>query len=241
MMVFKSIVFFALCILGAVHSAVLPIEKCNLEDSACMVASFQKAVPVFMEGLPDLGIQVLDVLEMDPIQFDLSGLQFKLTDGRLKGLKGAIIDSVKWNPKKKKIAIEFHANSTVKGHYTAGGRILILPITGDGQITMKLKHIAVKITVDYETEQDGEGKNHIVPKKLHFDFEVKDGAHFTLTNLFNGNKELSDAMHLFLNDNWKQISAEFGRPIMASAANSIYKNIITFFKKMPIDDISLSS
>ncbi|CAG9787827.1 unnamed protein product [Diatraea saccharalis] len=147
----------------------------------------------------------------------------------------------RWNQNKKKIVVDFHTNSTVKGHYVAGGRILILPITGDGQITMKLKNVAIKFTMDYDTEKDGEGKTHIVPKKYHFDFEVKDGAHFTLTNLFNGNKQLSDAMHTFLNDNWKQISTEFGRPIMASTADSIYKNIIIFFQKMAIDDISISS
>lgn len=39
---------------------------------------------------------------------------------------------------KKTIELDFHLDGTVKGHYTAGGRILILPITGDGQMKLKL-------------------------------------------------------------------------------------------------------
>lgn len=45
--------------------------------------------------------------------------------------------------------------------------------------------------IDYEVEKGDDGKDYLVPKKLHFDFEVKDNANFVLTNLFNGNKELS--------------------------------------------------
>lgn len=73
----------------------LPVEKCNLEDGECMRTQFQKAVPIFMGGIPELGIQVMDVMEMDDFKFDLSGLQFSLTDGKLKGLKTAVIDGVK--------------------------------------------------------------------------------------------------------------------------------------------------
>lgn len=60
-----------------------------------MKEQFQKAVPIFMGGIPELGIPILDVMEMEDFKFDLSGLQFSLTDGKLKGLKSSVIDSVK--------------------------------------------------------------------------------------------------------------------------------------------------
>ncbi|XP_028177821.1 circadian clock-controlled protein-like [Ostrinia furnacalis] len=235
---FSIITILVLCSFCAVQSGVLPVDKCKLTDSTCMVPAFQKAVPIFMAGLPDMDVAVLDVMEMDDIKFDLSGLQFSLTEGRLKGLKTAVIDNVKWSEKKKKFEVDFHVNCNIKGHYTAGGRILILPITGDGQITLKLKNIVVKFFVDYDIEKNADGDEIVVPKKYDFQFEVKDGAHFTMTNLFNGNKELSDTMHTFLNENWKQIATEFGRPIMGSAANTLFKNVSNFFKKSPIKDIA---
>lgn len=45
--------------------------------------------------------------------------------------------------------------------------------------------------IDYDMEKDAEGKNHVLPLKYDFTFEIKDGAHYNLTNLFNGNKDLS--------------------------------------------------
>ncbi|KAL4713185.1 hypothetical protein ACJJTC_018830 [Scirpophaga incertulas] len=238
-MAMKIVIIVVLSISSAIYSNVLPVENCQLQDSTCLLSSFQKAVPVFMSGLPDYGVEVLDVMELEDVQFDLSGLQFSMKQGRLKGMKGAVVDSVKWNQKRKRMAVEFHVDCLIKGHYTAGGKILILPINGDGQITMKLKNVVVKYLLDYDIEVDGDGKTHYVPNKYSFDFEVKDNTHFTLTNLFNGNKDLSDTMHMFLNENWKQISAEFGRPIMNAAAKKIYENIVAFFKNVPIEDITI--
>ncbi|KAG6447736.1 hypothetical protein O3G_MSEX005144 [Manduca sexta] len=237
-MVLKIALYLALCLAGSAKTAVLPVEKCHLEDSKCMIPAIQKALPVFLDGLPDLGINVMDVLEMDDIKFDISGLQFSLTEGKLKGLKSSIIDDVKWDLKSKKFEIHYHADCTVKGHYTAAGRILVLPITGDGDMKLKLKNLNIKLYISYEVEKGADGKDHIAPKKLDYDFEVVDNAQFSLTNLFNGNKELSDTMLKFLNENWKQISLEFGKPLMDVAAKSIFKNVITFFAKEAIEDIA---
>nr|3E8T_A Chain A, Takeout-like protein 1 [Epiphyas postvittana]3E8W_A Chain A, Takeout-like protein 1 [Epiphyas postvittana]4G0S_A Chain A, Takeout-like protein 1 [Epiphyas postvittana]4G0S_B Chain B, Takeout-like protein 1 [Epiphyas postvittana] len=217
---------------------VLPVEKCNLEDSACMTSAFQQALPTFVAGLPDHGVEVMDVLDLDDFAFDLSGLQFTLKEGKLKGLKGAVIDNVKWDLKKKNIEVDFHLDATVKGHYTAGGRILILPITGDGQMKLKLKNIHIHLVVSYEMEKDAEGVDHVIFKKYTVTFDVKDNAQFGLTNLFNGNKELSDTMLTFLNQNWKQVSEEFGKPVMEAAAKKIFKNIKHFLAKVPIAEIA---
>lgn len=43
----------------------------------------------------------------------------------------------------------------------------------------------------------------MVPKKYDFKFEVKDNAHFSLTGLFNGNKELSEYLIDILGNKWK--------------------------------------
>lgn len=75
--------------------SVLPVDKCSLEDNECLKTEFQKAVPVFMSGIPELEVDVLDVMDMDDFKFDVSGLQFSLKEGKLKGLKSSIIDSVK--------------------------------------------------------------------------------------------------------------------------------------------------
>ncbi|XP_013192557.1 circadian clock-controlled protein daywake [Amyelois transitella] len=238
-MVALTLLSFVICVIYGAVANVVPVGKCSLEDSNCLRKEFQNGVPTFFDGIPEANIDVLDVMDMDDVKFDLSGLQFTLKEGKLKGLKGMVIKSVDWNTKKNKISINFVANCTVKGHYTAAGRVLILPISGDGQMKLKLRDIDVRLYIDYDLKKTADGKERVAPKKLHFDFEVMGNAHFTLTNLFNGNKELSEAMHAFLNDNWKQVSAEFGQPMLAVAAKKIYKNVEKYFEQNPIADITL--
>ncbi|CAH2047054.1 unnamed protein product, partial [Iphiclides podalirius] len=224
-------------LVGIVSSAVLPVDKCKLQDSSCMIPAFQKAMPIFMGGIPEYGVEALDVMEMDEVKFELAGLKFGLKDGRVKGLKNSIVDDVKWDLKSKRLEVVYHVDCSIKGHYTAAGRILILPITGDGQMKLKLKNLNVTLVINYEMEKK-DGKEYVKPKSYTFKFDVRDGAVFDLTNLFNGNKELSEPMLVFLNENWKQITQEFGNPMIEVSAKKIFKNLVAFFSKVSITDIA---
>ncbi|XP_053604907.1 circadian clock-controlled protein daywake-like [Plodia interpunctella] len=230
----------AVFLVSSAAAAVLPnVGKCSLEDQSCLLKEFQNAIPSFFGGIPEDGIEVMDVMDVDEVSFELSGLHFGFTEGKLKGLKGTVIRNVDWNSKKHRITVDFISNCTLKGHYSASGQVLILPITGDGQLKLKLRDINVKLNIDYDLKVGSDGKERVVPKKLHYEFEVLGNAHFALTNLFNGNKDLSEAMHKFLNDNWKQVSQEFGGPMIDVTAKKIYKNIGIFFDKNPIQDLTL--
>lgn len=54
--------------------------------------------------------------------------------------------------------------------------------------------------IEYDVEKAEDGKDHIVLKKYDFDFDVRENAHFELSNLFNGNKELSKYCHCNFTD-----------------------------------------
>lgn len=52
-------------------------------------------------------------------------------------------------------------------------------------------------------------------------------------NLFNGEKELSDTMNAFLNENWSEITEEL-RPALSDAISQILANIFSGpFSKIP--------
>ncbi|CAB3226968.1 unnamed protein product [Arctia plantaginis] len=233
----QKISCLVLLVFGLAQSSVLPVEKCTLTDKSCMITAVQKMVPVFTAGMPEIGVEVLDVMKMDDVKFELSGLQFSLNDGTLKGMKTAVIDDLNWDLKKKVFTIDFHVDAVVKGHYIAAGHLLILPINGDGQLKLKLKNLKIKLVISYQEVKNGE-KDHFKLTKHSVDYKVIDNAHFNLSNLFNGNKELSEPMLKFMNENWKQIAAEFGKPLVDSAANKLYQNIVVVFEKLPIGDIA---
>lgn len=74
---------------------VLPsVDKCKLSDNACMTKAFQKMIPIFMTGIPENNVEVLDPLEMEDFGFDLAGLQFTLSEGIMKGMKNSVVDKV---------------------------------------------------------------------------------------------------------------------------------------------------
>lgn len=54
-----------------------------------------------------------------------------------------------------------------------------------------LGDVDITLFIDYDLAKGREDKDIVVPKKLNFDFDVIGNTHFSLTNLFNGNKELS--------------------------------------------------
>lgn len=60
-----------------------------------MLPAVQKMVPIFSAGMPEIGVEVLDIMKMDDVEFEVSGLKFSLSDGTLKGLKTAVIDDIK--------------------------------------------------------------------------------------------------------------------------------------------------
>lgn len=60
-----------------------------------MTAAFNKVAPIYMLGIPEIGIEVQDVMDMEDFTFDLSGLQFDFKDGKIKGLKNSVFEDVK--------------------------------------------------------------------------------------------------------------------------------------------------
>lgn len=53
------------------------------------------------------------------------------------------------------------------------------------------EHLAIKAHIDYDIVKGSDDKDHIKLKKYKFEFDVKENGHYHLTNLFNGNKQLS--------------------------------------------------
>ncbi|PZC76677.1 hypothetical protein B5X24_HaOG204360 [Helicoverpa armigera] len=231
--------FILLTQIAAILAALPPIQKCQLSDSKCIKASAQNAIAVFSAGVPELGIEVLDPVRIKVIKIDLSGLKLVLRDSDAFGLKKTVIDKLSVDTGKKQIQFNFHvAPIELKGKYKASGMLLILPISGDGDINIKIKNIEIAMTMPFEIVKNEQGNDVIELKSYKYTFENNENTHFKLTNLFNGNKQLSDAMLSFMNENWKAISQEFGNPIIEKPIQKIYTAIKTYLRSQPIAEIT---
>lgn len=116
------------------------------------------------------------------------------------------------------------------GNYTMTGKILVLPINGEGKCKITLKNTLIRaesygnyITKDGETYIDiKDFKMKITPKKVIFNFE----------NLFKNDKKLSDTINTVMNEQWKLVTenllpgyeANFGSYFI-EVANKIFHNV----------------
>lgn len=94
------------------------------------------------------------------------------------------------------------------GNYIMDGRILMLPITGNGVTRGNFTDIDVIMALQltrYCDERTGLIYQRV--EDIYVDFDIG-YATVHLDNLFDGDETLSAAMNLFLNDNWNTVIAE---------------------------------
>ncbi|KAL4713143.1 hypothetical protein ACJJTC_018788 [Scirpophaga incertulas] len=220
-------------------AAVPPVTKCKLSDSDCVKNSAVAFAPNIIAGIPDIGTEPVDPMHLKEIKVELSGLNLLMNDVVITGLKDAKLQKVSVDMEKKQLKILLNSDYNLKGKYKASGKLLILPISGDGDATFDIKNLVMDITATFEVVKNSEGKDTMLLKSFNYDYEIKGGNHVMLTNLFNGNQALSDALHKFMDDNWKQLSEEFGRPLLDSTNKEIFKVIKKYLKSQPLEEISV--
>lgn len=124
---------------------------------------------------------------------------------------------------------------TINGKYKINGRVLVLPIQGDGKANLVFDN--VNLIVRYKPRiVEKKGKTYIQTDKFVLDFNTT-RLHIKLDNLFNGDKALGDNMNLFLNENWQDILNEL-KPSVKFAIEELFKGIINrIFLRIPYNDI----
>lgn len=131
---------------------------------------------------------------------------------------------------------------TLTGPYSVEGKVLILPIVGKGNATIvlgKRDNSPQLIPANVEDIIDNcqvhavvrlravsKGPNQTIAEVLEVKMKLDPSrVHYNLANLFNGRKDLSDAMHALINENWKEIFNELKGDI-ATAMGLIFKSVL---------------
>ena len=125
----------------------------------------------------------------------------------------------------------------LKGDYKINGKVLVLPIQGEGKSSLGFD--GVTIVIKYKPRiLKKNGKDFIQTDQFKLDFDTQ---HMTMSfsNLFNGDKALGDNMNMFLNENWQDILKEL-KPSITSALEQILETIINrIFAKVPYEELYL--
>ncbi|KAG7299236.1 hypothetical protein JYU34_017794 [Plutella xylostella] len=231
---------FLAAVLGAKSASAPFIQQCKTDDNACLLASANAAVPFIAPGIPELQISSLDPLLLPLVEGDQNGLKLTFKDTTVTGMKGCAVDAIKHDVKKGKLAATIRCSVVLRGDYKMSGRMLVLPISGEGKHVIKIRDIIIKAYADFVTAPGADGKPHWHITDWHHTFTVKTNTHFKFENLFNGNKLLAEPVAQFANSNWRSVMQELGPPVVHAIVSRTVDSVEALFKAVPADELALA-
>ncbi|XP_062124367.1 protein takeout [Drosophila sulfurigaster albostrigata] len=243
-----SVVLLGLA-LGANGASNFPAElpRCHYADTQCIINVSHTLVRQYART----GYAPAAFPQVEPFlvkRFDISdgrsgslSLKLSFADVNVEGLSSVKFDRAvgfDTNPATSKFEMYGSFPKVVlRGKYVADGRILILPIRGDGDADITLHN--PKFSVKFKPgTQARNGKTYLSVDKLKVLLEPQK-LNIKLTNLFNGDKALGNNLNQFLNENWSDVWSEL-QPSVHVAIAEIMKSILsTLFKRFAYEDLFL--
>ncbi|CAB3255077.1 unnamed protein product [Arctia plantaginis] len=233
-----------LCFLGVVlaaRSGSAPfIKPCKSDDSACVLASAQAAVPYLAVGIPELGVKSLDPMFLKEVKGDQGGLSLTFKDTTVTGMKGCKVDAIKHSLKKGKQTMIIRCDVELNGDYDLSGQLLVFPITGNGKYKINIRDIVIKATTTIAMVDGAEGKKHWHVADWHFASDVKTHVQFQFDNLFNGNKILSKPVEDFVNSSWREVMREISPPIVHAIVARVVESVEALYLAVPADQLEIN-
>ncbi|XP_067014581.2 protein takeout [Anabrus simplex] len=206
----------------------------------CIKDTINALRPALKKGISELKISSAEPMKVPKVQvFQGTGpvsIDSVFTDLTIQGITQYEVKSASADVDKYRVDFEVALPwMYITGNYNISGQILVLPIRGDGDSWSNYTGVTGKASLNGHPET----RNGKVYMELdEFKFEIKvDHATIMMNNLFNGNKELGDAMNKFMSDNWEAVFAEL-KPVVDQAISAILKDVAQkVFKKFPYEEL----
>ncbi|KAJ0183385.1 hypothetical protein K1T71_001361 [Dendrolimus kikuchii] len=215
------------------------ITKCKWDDSNCLKSSTQDAIPIFAKGIPELEVETLDPIYVANLDASSKTLNLLLKNITGTGLKDTIVKKVLRSISESKLLVKLQCTVDFKGQYEMKGRLLFVPIEGNGGARVILRKIIITVEVDLGEKTGDDGLKRWNINDWKHSYELKDKATIELENLFNGNKILGFAAHNLIASNSNEIVLEVGPPIVKAIVEKIVDNVKRFFEKVPAEELEL--
>ncbi|KAL3282200.1 hypothetical protein HHI36_005394 [Cryptolaemus montrouzieri] len=207
----------------------------NLEE--CIKESVQRLKPLLAHGISEFDIPSCEPLYIPEVVLDQGtgavSVKSSYKDIKVYGPSDFTLQQVKINLNKDRIRLKVHVPSLyLVSKYTMEGRILMMPIMGSGNCYGNYSDIDATVSIQGQ-KINKDNETYFNVKEFYVDFNIGH-ASIKLENLFNGDKELGEAMNLFLNDNWKNVANEI-KPVLEDTIAGIFKKFSNkIYHKYPL-------
>ncbi|XP_054726279.1 protein takeout-like [Anastrepha obliqua] len=221
------------------------IPRCRVADTDCITRTTINLVRQYARtGYPAAGFPTVEPFLIK--RFDISdgrtgslNLKLNFRDVNVEGLSGVQVDrTVGFERDPATSKFEFYGllpKIILRGKYVADGRILILPIRGDGDADILLQNS--KFSIKFKPAlHPKDGKTYLSVDKLKVLVEPEKMS-IKMTNLFNGDPALGGNLNEFLNQNWRDVWNELQPSIHVAIAEVIKSVLQTLFKRFAYEDL----
>ncbi|RZC37204.1 JHBP domain containing protein [Asbolus verrucosus] len=230
---------------GEGHSTiVLPsnFKKCNRKQpdlKECVLRAVQDAVPQLNKPFEQLNLPTLDPLEIPEVVIrgdsTTVSLDQHFKDCKYYGFNTAKVDKFEFDFGAKTLDITgIFPELRMECHYELDGKVLVLPIKGEGPCTIVLQNVKASALLRYE-ERTRHNKTYIRFKSGSADFEPGFMT-YDLKNLFNGDKQLGDNVNKVLNENWKEVYVDVKSGHVELAKTIVLNLLNNFFSKVSLEE-----
>ncbi|TDG52150.1 hypothetical protein AWZ03_001431 [Drosophila navojoa] len=208
--------------------------------NTCARSSFESLEPRLMNGIPELYIPPMEPLRVPEIKMDQDSgaiyLHSVYKNVKISGISKHTLHNLTIVPSQLKFALGItFPKLKLESQYSIKGKIMMMPMLGDGNCKVELSNITVATEMIGE-EYKKDGATHLKIKEIKVKYELAD-VHMQLDNLFNGDKALGKRMNDFLNENWRSLSEEV-RPLMIKALVDILRaSVDKLFDAFSYDDL----
>lgn len=225
------------------------IQKCHYGDVDCIKTSAADVLKKHSKGLPDLNIPNLEPFHLDNATFGEGSVpkenydvKLRMTDFDIYGLENFEFDKfVGFEKDPLKSKFEFYGkvpSLKIKAKYNVKGKVLSLPIEGDGPLEIEINDVEVSMKVKLAEGEKKDGKSYMKVDKYKTLIEAKTFK-IKMENLFKGDKNLGDSMNELLNKNWKVIWGETKPDVNKIVGKFAIDILNDVFTTVPYDDLFL--
>lgn len=239
--------FQVACVLAALPHEKKPLSSliplCSVKDpnlNRCIKNAASKMVPVLAKGIREYGLVSWDPLFIPRMEIGENNgpinLKLIYINATQTGLANMVIDNFEVDLKKGRFVVNTtHPTYTLTGKYQAQGKILVLPINGDGVFNATQIGTKCDMVIQAHLEKkNGHQYYKVDSSKVYYKFGK---IYLDYTNLFKGNEELSRSTNKFLNDNAALVFEGMKKALQDTYGGLFGEFIKRLFDSVPYDQL----
>ncbi|TMW47942.1 hypothetical protein DOY81_006975 [Sarcophaga bullata] len=208
----------------------------NPNENKCFRKMFEGCFPALAAGIPEIGVNGFEPLHIDQVSVQKGSGNLILAGGFqnlvIRGPSNSTVTRAILDLEKKILNFELEIPLLrIKAKYNLNGHILLLPLIGNGNVSLALKDVKTAVYTRISLRNLPEEVLHIDDMKVTFNVG---SMRIHLKNLFNGNEILAASINTFLNQNGNEVISEL-RPDLEKGLADIFHGLWNnVFSKMPL-------